>query len=63
MRTKVVCSSETLRAQVALEGSRVLLLPAAIRAIGRRALRIGKIENVVSLVRSVARATAVSRRY
>jgi hypothetical protein len=59
MRAKVVCSSETLGTQVTLECSRVLLLPATIRTIGGRAFRVGKVKDVISLVRSVARATAV----
>jgi len=50
MRTKIVCSGETLRTQIALEGGRMLLLPAAIRAIGGRTLRIGEIKNVIALI-------------
>jgi hypothetical protein len=59
MRTKIVCPSETLRTEVALECSRMLLLPATIRAIRGCALRVGKIEDVVSLVRGIARTTAI----
>jgi hypothetical protein len=61
VRAQVVCSSESFRAESTLEGSRVFLLPAAFRTIGWRSLRIGKVENVVSLIRSITRAATIAR--
>lgn len=57
MGAEVVRSSESLRTEIALKRGGVLLLPAALCAVGRCSLGIGEIEDVVSLIGCVAGAT------
>lgn len=57
MGAEVVCSGESLRTEIALKRSGVLLLPAALCSVGRCSLGIGEIKDVVSLIGCVTSAT------